>query len=138
MIDLTAKAGQRTADRLATEIVAWLTTVNEAGQPQGSPVWFLWSDGEFYIRSLATTPRVRNIRRQPRVSIHLNSDFEGGDVVTFEGEARIDESPGTPPEDADYFVKYAASVRASGWTPESFAIDYPTIVRIRPTRVRTG
>ena len=31
-------------ERLEGELVAWMTTVDSAGQPQTSPVWFLVED----------------------------------------------------------------------------------------------
>ena len=33
------------AARLRTEPVIWLTTVARSGQPQSTPVWFLWEAG---------------------------------------------------------------------------------------------
>ena len=46
MIDPATKAGARAAERLEGELILWLTTVTPEGQPQSSPVWFLWIDGE--------------------------------------------------------------------------------------------
>jgi PPOX class probable F420-dependent enzyme len=123
-------------ERLAAEVVVWLTTVTPAGQPQSSPVWFLWDDGEFVLCSLATTPRVRNMRANRHVAMNFNSDAEGGDVVTFEGEARIEGTELAPALEAAYRAKYQAMIDDFGWTWESFRRDYPVVIRIRPTRVR--
>jgi PPOX class probable F420-dependent enzyme len=136
MIDPTTDAGARAADRLRTELIAWLTTVTPDGQPQSSPVWFLWEDGEIVVCSLATTPRVRNVRANPRVAVSLNSDAEGGDVVTLEGEARIEGMELTAATEVAYRAKYEAKIAEYGWTWESFRRDYPVVVRIRPTRAR--
>jgi len=35
------------AARLQTEPVIWLTTVTPSGQPQSTPVWFLWEDDSY-------------------------------------------------------------------------------------------
>jgi PPOX class probable F420-dependent enzyme len=137
MIDETTEAGARAAARLRDELIAWLTTVNPAGQPQSSPVWFLWTGSELVLASLAKTPRAANIRGNPRVSVHLDSDGDGGDIVTIEGEARIDESPIPAAEVEAYFAKYDAKIGEYGWTRESMFRDYPVVIRIRPTRVRT-
>jgi PPOX class probable F420-dependent enzyme len=137
MIDASAPAGARAAARLRAEHIIWLTTVSPAGQPQTSPVWFLYADGEFLIYSLANTARTRNLRANRRVSLHLDGDGRGGNVLTIEGEARVD--PETPPanEMDAYREKYAESIARNGWTPESFAGDYPVAVWVRPTRVRS-
>ena len=50
-----------TAERLATEEIAWLTTVTGKGQPQSSPIWFLWDGESFWLRSQEHTAKVRNI-----------------------------------------------------------------------------
>jgi PPOX class probable F420-dependent enzyme len=138
MIDATTEAGARGMGRLATELVAWLTTVNDEGQPQSSPVWFLWEDVEIVLCSLATTPRVRNMRANPHVALNLNSNAEGGDIVTFEGEARIVEHELPPATETAYRAKYADRIHEYGWTWESFRRDYPVVVRIAITRVRLG
>jgi PPOX class probable F420-dependent enzyme len=138
MLDTTTKAGGRAAERLEREIIAWLTTVTPAGQAQSSPVWFLWAGGEFLVYSLAVTPRIRNLAANTRVSVHLNSDAVGGDIVTMEGEALVDLA--APPAAAvpAYLEKYRHLIAESGWTPEKFSQDYPLPIRIRPTRIRLG
>ena len=136
MIDTTTKAGARGAERLERELIAWLTTVNAAGQPQSSPVWFLWTGSELMLASLEKTPRAANIRANPLVSFHLDSDWEGGDILTLEGEARIDESPLPEAEKVAYFAKYDAKISEYGWTRGSMLRDYPVVIRIRPARVR--
>jgi PPOX class probable F420-dependent enzyme len=138
MIDTTTAQGARAIERLGSELIVWLTTVTPEGQPQSSPVWFLWEEDEIVLCSLATTPRVRNMRANPRVAVNLNSDAGGGDIVTFEGEARIEGTELPPGTAAAYRAKYQAEIDGFGWTWESFRRDYPAVVRIRPTRVRMG
>lgn len=144
MIDPATEAGRRAGERLVTEPIGWLTTVSPSGQPQSSPVWFLSTPGagsqgaELVLRSLERTPRVRNIEANPLVSFHLDSDGEGGEIVTAEGEARIDPAGMTETEAGAYRAKYDAKVLAYGWTWEGFGRDYPVVIRIRVTRVRVG
>jgi PPOX class probable F420-dependent enzyme len=137
VIDLTTEAGLRAVRRLEGEHLIWLTTVTPAGQPQTSPVWFLWTDGEILLYSRADTPRPANIRANARVAANFDSDGEGGDIVSIEGEARIVRERASavdvPPA---YVAKYAARLAAFGWTMETMLVDYPVEIRIRPTRVR--
>ena len=137
MIDLTTKSGARVAERLQNERVLWLTTVTPNGQPQTSPVWFLWVDDEICLFSRANTPRPQNIRTNPRVAANFDSDGDGGDVVSIEGEARIArEKTAAADVPSAYVEKYAAKLAASGWTMASMLVDYPVEIRIRPTRIR--
>ena len=137
MIDPATKAGARAAERLENELILWLTTVSPAGQPQTSPVWFLWIDGEILLYSRADTPRLANLRANPRVAATFDGDGSGGDVVSLEGEARVAREQATladvPPA---YVEKHAAKLTAYGWTMESMLVDYPVEIRIRPTRIR--
>lgn len=137
-LDTTTKAGTRAAERLERELIAWLTTVTPAGQAQSSPVWFLWAGGEFLIYSQAAAPRIRNLGANAQVSVHLNSDDSGGDIVTMECEALVDLT--APPATAvpAYVEKYRQPMAKSGRTPEKFSAEYPLPIRIRPTRIRLG
>jgi PPOX class probable F420-dependent enzyme len=122
--------------RLRDEKIAWLTTVRNDGQPQSSPVWFLWRDGEIIVYSRPTTQKVRNVKANPKVAVHLRDIDEGGDVVSIEGEALVDER--YPQADAipAYVEKYRAMIADLRMDPASFAKAYSVPIRIRPIRVR--
>ncbi len=123
------------ARRLADESVAWLTTVGADGQPQSSPVWFIWDGASMWIRSQAKAGKVGNIKTNPRVALHLADDGYGGNIITIEGNASFEEAP--PELLAAYLAKYAEAIRTALQTsPEQLAADYPTTVRITPTRTR--
>lgn len=124
--------------RLDEEQIAWMTTVNRAGQPQSSPVWFIVQGESIVVYSLRDTPRTRNIAVNPRVSLNLNSTPSGEAVVIIEGSATI-VADGTPAhEDADYVAKYETAIEDLGMTPATFAADYPVRIHIRPTRLRAS
>jgi PPOX class probable F420-dependent enzyme len=136
MLNLDAEASAVLGQRLSEERVAWITTVTAGGQPQSSPVWFLWADGEFLVYAQPHSWKVRNLRVNPRVSLHLNSDEAGNRVATFEGSARI--CDGDPPaqEVPAYLAKYRDRIAGIGMTPEQLGAEYRTALRITPTRVR--
>ena len=137
MIDLTTKSGARAIERLERELILWLTTVTPVGQPQSSPVWFLWADGEILVYSRADTPRLANVRANPRVAATFDGDGAGGEIVSIEGEARIAHERATLADvPTAYIEKYAAKLAAHGWTMESMLVDYPVEIGVRPTRIR--
>ena len=137
MIDLTMKSGARAAERLRNELILRLTTVTPNGQPQTSPVWFVWVDDEILLFSRANTPRPGNIRANSHVAANFDSDGDGGDVVSIKGEARITrETTAAADVPPAYVEKHAAKQAAYGWTMASMLVDYPVEIRIRPTRVR--
>ena len=125
-------------ERLDGEIVAWMTTVSPAGQPQTSPVWFLIEEEVFVVYSLAGTPRTRNIAANPRVSLNLNSTPEGGRLVIVEGTAEIVADGVPASEDTAYVDKYRGPMADLGMTPESFSADYPVRIHVTPTKLRAS
>jgi PPOX class probable F420-dependent enzyme len=138
VLDLDPSARARADRRLRSEQILWLTTVRADGQPQASPVWFLWDGESFLIFSQPSAQKLRNLADNPRVAVHVDTDEAGEDVLTIEGTAAVD--PDAPPSDRleEYQVKYRDGIRAIGMTPEQLASDYSVAVRIRPTHARTG
>ena len=136
MLDPNDAKHAHALERLGRDPVAWLTTVRPNGQPQSSPVWFVWEGSTFLMYSIPTSAKVPNIRANPRVSLHLSDDGSGGDVVTFEGTAEIVEGAPAPNQVSDYLEKYRVLIEEMGANPEQFGGLYATAIRITPTRVR--
>lgn len=136
VFDSGTEADVHALERLRTDTVGWLTTVTADGQPQTFPIWFLWEDGEALIYSDRRAKRNANIAANPRVSLHLNDNGSGGDIVIVEGEARID--PETPPVTghATYLAKYGLLIERDLTSAEEMATIYNVPIRIRPTRGR--
>lgn len=136
MLDERTEFGQRAARRLREERIAWLTTVSPKGTPQPVPVWFLWdSSTSVLLYSQPDTPKLRNIGENPRVSLHLDGNGRGGDIVICMGVARISDDPSAD-QVAEYVEKYAELIERNRWTPASFAADYSVPVRITISRIR--
>ena len=133
IFDPTTEHGARAQARLATEKVAWLTTVTAAGQPQSMPIWFLWSDGELLVYSDRRARRNANVAANPKVSVHL-ADRAGDDIVVIEGEALIDPDQPAVPDNPAYLEKYGASIDATLGGAAQMAETYSVAIRIRPTR----
>ena len=126
----------RANERLESELIIWLTTVRPNGQPQSSAVWFIVEGDEFLIYSRPAVAKLTNIEANPRVSLHLDGNGRGGDIVTIEGRARI-VGEELPAHEVEGFVdKYAGAIARNGWTPQSFAEDYSVAIRVRFTRGR--
>jgi len=138
-IDFESELGKRVLGQLETEQVAWLTTVSPSGQPQPSPVWFLWRDEHILIFSEPTAPKVRNISHNAKVSVAFNTDFHGNHVSIFQGEAVLDaeqKSGKDATSFADYVEKYAGGIESLNLTPESMLEQYSQLIVIIPTRLR--
>lgn len=138
MLNLSAEQAAGLTERLRNERIAWITTVTPGGQPQSSPIWFLWDSGtgEFLVFAQPRSWKVRNIRANPLVSLNLNSDDHGGKVATFEGSANIDEGYPLAHQVPAYLAKYSDAITGIGMTPEQMAQVYAIPLLITPARVR--
>jgi PPOX class probable F420-dependent enzyme len=137
----TALAGEGAAwarEHLDRDVVGWLTTIAPDGRVQSSPISFVYVDGEILIYSDPKAPKARNIRANPQVSFHLESDRYGDHWLIVEGRAVIDESLPPLDEHPAYVAKFAAEYGHWGLTLEGTAPDISLPIRIEPTRVRVG
>ncbi|MFQ6398376.1 TIGR03667 family PPOX class F420-dependent oxidoreductase [Nocardia sp. KC 131] len=136
IVDTSTTFGAKVAARLDSEQTVWLTTVGASGTPQPNPVWFRWDGEEFLFFSQAGKPKLRNIARNPRVSLNLNATETGGEVVILAGTARVDESGASAEEITAYVEKYTEGLVDISMTEEEFFAEYSVAVRVRPDRLR--
>lgn len=136
VLDPSDSAHAATEERLRSDLIAWLTTVTADGQPQSTPVWFLWEDGTFLIFSRPGKPKLENIAANPKVSVHLRGSEAGDDIATFDGTAELLKD--APPADgvSNYVSKYRRQMEEFGWTPARFAELYSEPIRVTPTEAR--
>jgi PPOX class probable F420-dependent enzyme len=136
LLDTGTPAGREADRRLRTAPIIWLITVRDDGQPQTSPVWFLWDARTILVFSRPESGKVPNIRGNPRVAMNLDGDGLGGAVVTLEGIAEIQEGQADARHTPEYIRKYHELIVEMGSDDERFAQGYSTAIRIRPTRAR--
>lgn len=110
-----------------------MTTTSSNGTPQPNPVWFYWDGENILIYSQPSSHKLRNIRRNPNVSLNFNSDKDGGNIIVLTGTASIDEKP---KHDSRVVEKYSEAIPQIGHTPESLAAAYSVQIRISPSKLR--
>ena len=64
----------------------WIGTTNETGSPAVAPVWGVWRDGALLFGTDPRSQKGRNLARDPRVVVNLES---GDEVVILRGEVDI-------------------------------------------------
>ena len=134
MINLTSKLGVRVARRLQKDQIIWLTTMGSDGTPQPNPVWFYWDGKNISVYSQPNSHKLKNISRNPKVSVNFQANGEGGDIIVLAGNATIVKNP--PKHDPRFVEKYRKAIPKIGHTPESLAASYNVLIRISPRRVR--
>ena len=134
MADQTKPNNAHVDQRLREEPIIWFTTVRPDGRPHTVPVWFLWDGGTFLIFSQPDNLKIRNVRRNPHITLALDDSKQGGDVITVEGEAELLSEPSRNVVVPAFGEKYASMIQAMGADSERMLEDYSQPLRIKPTK----
>ena len=135
-INTDTEFGKRVARRLHKETIIWLTTVGSDGTPQTRPVWFLWDEETILIYSRPERAKLRHISNNRRVSLHLDGDGKGGDIIVLLGDAAVDDTAFRADQVAGYVEKYSAGMKRLGMTAAQFSETYSTAIRVVPGQLR--
>ena len=116
---------------------AILSTRRKDGSPQMSPILVaLDDDGRIMISSRETAYKVKNIRRDPRISlVHVNDGFFG-DWIQTDGTAEIVSLPGAMELLVDYYRRLSGE--HDDWDDYRAAMERDKRVIVRVTIERAG
>ncbi|WP_194396398.1 pyridoxamine 5'-phosphate oxidase family protein [Microbacterium atlanticum] len=79
----------RVLARLENDRIAWLGTNGRQGYPHSVPVWFAWWRGQAVILVHPGTAKERNLRSDPRASLHLETGQNEQEFILLRGSAEI-------------------------------------------------
>ena len=135
---MTALADAAVQRFLVTRHVVVLATVQADGSPLAMPMWFLTDPAAVTMLSVANTQKVRNLRRDPRVSVVAEtSGADGGDIrgVSLQGRAEfIEDGPERRALVERFHARYPGLARL--WGGRAMPADR-VMFRIVPARVRS-
>lgn len=120
--------------RLVDDPIAWLTTVSPTGRPSSRPVWFLWTGADCVIYSQPAVPKLTHIAANDQVSLHFNSDVDGGDVVVLGGRAELIANAPLADGWPGLLEKYADLLVTIGMSARHFVDTYTVALRFIPER----
>jgi PPOX class probable F420-dependent enzyme len=98
---------------LRTERVAIVSSNGPHGFPHSMPLWFVPREGEVWIWTYAKSQKVRNLERDPRATVLLETGHEYGELrgAMIEAEAEIHRDADTVIRFAEELtVRYAAGI----------------------------
>jgi hypothetical protein len=98
-------------ERLASSRNYWIVTSGGDGGPAAAPVWGVWSHGALYFGTNPQSLKGRNLARDPRVVIHLES---GDEVVILRGRIAREVLPESVVDAYEAKYAYRPSV-TEGW-----------------------
>ena len=68
---------------------AILATNGRNGAPQLTPVWYIFEEGVLYVSAQTTTVKVKNLRRDPTVTVCIDGGRGDARYVVFYGKAGL-------------------------------------------------
>jgi PPOX class probable F420-dependent enzyme len=79
------------AELVEGERVVVVTSIGPRGWPHSMPLWFVSRDGEIWIWTYAKSQKVRNLQRDPRATLLLETGHSYGELrgAMIEAEAAI-------------------------------------------------
>jgi PPOX class probable F420-dependent enzyme len=85
------------AELLEKERVAIVSSIGPRGWPHSMPLWFVAREGEVWIWTYAKSQKVRNLERDPRATVLIETGEEYGELrgVMIEAEAELHRDPAT-------------------------------------------
>ncbi|HVO54235.1 MAG TPA: pyridoxamine 5'-phosphate oxidase family protein [Solirubrobacterales bacterium] len=128
---------------LATERVAIVSSLGPRGWPHSMPMWFVARQGEVWIWTYAKSQKVRNLERDPRATVLVETGHEYGELrgVMIEAEASLHRDPETILDFAkELTLRYAEGIETvEGDALAALEAQAPKRVAIsfKPIRVST-
>jgi PPOX class probable F420-dependent enzyme len=130
-------------EMLEGERIVVVSSLGDDGWPHSMPVWYVPHDGEIWIYTYAKSQKVKNLERDPRATLLIETGHEYGELrgVMIEAEAEIHRDLDTVFEMAkELTLRYSDRIDSvEGDAAEALKQQARkrVAVRFEPRRVRT-
>ena len=122
------------AEYLAEAHVAHMVTIRPNGRPQVAPVWFLEDDGKAFVMADGNAMKVRNIRRNPAVTLSIANDQRPLKYAVLNGNAKLFEGDIASMLER-ILVRYDGPSRGAEPAKELLAEDRMALIEVQLTRL---
>lgn len=116
--------------------VADLVTLRDDGAPHVAPVWYQYVGGRVLVMAEASSVKVRNIRRDPRVAISVATQSEPYEYVVVEGTAEVRTEDVEGPV-REISVRYRGAERGGRFARGLIEDGGMAVIEVTPRRVLT-
>ena len=127
---------------LDQERIAVVSSLGPRGWPHSMPMWFVARDGDVWVWTYAKSQKVRNLERDPRATVLVETGHEYGELrgVMIEAEAEIHRDFDTVIGFAEQLtVRYAEGISSvEGDAKAALEAQAPKRVAIHFRPVRTA
>jgi uncharacterized protein YndB with AHSA1/START domain len=119
---------------LHSPLVMRMAYTGTDGSPRVVPIGYLWNGTDFVVCTTPKAPKVRALRKDPRVALTIDTDSMPPHVLLVRGTASLEVVQGVPPEFLEASRKTVADAQWQGYEAQVRGL-YKQMVRIaiRPT-----
>lgn len=100
---------------LHSKIPARLAYVWTDGTPRVVPIWFHWNGNDFVMASPPKAPKLKALRKNPKVSLTIDDNVFPHKVLLVRGTARLEDVDGIVPEYITAAERYFEPEQARAW-----------------------
>ena len=135
--ELPAHDAERLEKFLAPPRIATLATVGPAGAPQVTPVWYAYEQGRLVVAAAESSAKVRNLRRDPRLSVCVYAGERGERYAAIYGNAEVFGGDGVWPQVRRIVERYQQPDTIEDYMAELMTQTF-AIITLEPQRVLFG
>jgi hypothetical protein len=117
---------------LASPLLARLAYTGIDGAPRVVPTGYVWTSAKLIICTATEAPKVRALRRDPRVAITVDTDAQPPNILLVRGTASVEIVEGIPVEYLEASRKYMPDEMWSDFETQVRSL-YPAMARITIT-----
>lgn len=103
---------------LASTIPARLAYIGTDGAPRVVPIWFHWNGREMIMASPPKAPKLRALRKNPKVAVTIDDNQFPHRVLMLRGTARLEDVDGVVPEYAQAAERYFGREQGQAWVQQ--------------------
>jgi len=100
---------------LRSKIPARFAYVWTDGTPRVVPIWFHWNGREIVMASPPRAPKLKALKKNPKVSLTIDDNTFPHKVLLIRGTARLEDVAGIVPEYAAAADRYFGKEQAQAW-----------------------
>jgi PPOX class probable F420-dependent enzyme len=103
---------------LQSKIPARLAYVWTDGTPRVVPIWFHWNGQDFVLATPAKAPKLKALRKNPKVALTVDDNTFPHKVLLVRGTARLEAMNAIVPEYALAAERYFGETQGKAWVAQ--------------------
>ena len=111
--------------------IAVVASSGPTGKPHAMPIWYAWRDGRVLFHTGKDSKKMRNLRKNPRVTVVIDTKTAPYKVAVIEGTAR--ELPGDKELGRTVAIHYLGERQGAAYAERSG--EPGALVEVTPTKI---